>query len=768
MMGGGALDLSSDGELAAARAMAPEENVVDVVRHSARHRGFGRPVAVLLCIFFVSASLLFSRAAPVLAAASITLDPVSGSPGTAIIVTGSGFPASTYGYVYFDANGNGLRDSGEPYQFPSTTSAGDLPAGVTLTVPAVAPGDYDVIANIPTASPLVDASATFAVTGSAVSLSLTPISGTVGTAVTVSGNGFAPSSAGFVWFDVNDDGVRGADEPQAPVTSNAAGEIPSGITLTAPSLAPGTCAIRADIPTGGSVEASATFTIVGGPASLSLNPSTGTLGTTMTIIGSGFAPNAIGQVWFDTNGNGITDGTEPQIPVTVTAAGVIPAGVTLTVSEVAPNSTYWVHADIPSAGSGVEASASFKSTNVTLWLTVTKYDAHKNILDSKTVTYQWMESNLPVQGDTSTHRYHQGPTFDDTDFASLWDPGEMVNIDSRDYGRAQGTDVKDLANLVGGAAPGDTIKIRASDNFSKWFDYEDVYAPEPEQGKLVVAWYNADFGGYVPAYDTGMRLIFFADNSTNPWGWHVFGDWDMHETLPPSRWHFYFDGELWPSSSGLSVQNVYDIEIYQPNLVSCDASGNPKDSFAPGETVYVKGLGLSANTSYKVWLQPEPVLEEPLDSLDRPEGTFVLNTGNDPSGSQETVTTDGSGDFSPVAVWAIGSLAAPAEYDIVADNQASGAIGTYDSADAIDNPGWKGFAVNDQPSPVGGIAGLPASAEHDESRIGGGAAQETERSTQGEAESSGFSLTPWLPAFLAGAIVVLAAISIPLIVRKRR
>jgi hypothetical protein len=134
-------------------------------------------------------------------AASITLDPVFGSLGTVITVTGSGFPASRYGYVYFDSNSNDLRDTGEPYQFPTTTSAGNLPAGVTLTVPAVAPGDYDVIANIPTAAPLVDASATFAVTGSAASLSLTPISGTVGMVVTVSGDGFAPSSAGFVWFD---------------------------------------------------------------------------------------------------------------------------------------------------------------------------------------------------------------------------------------------------------------------------------------------------------------------------------------------------------------------------------------------------------------------------------------------------------------------------------------------------------------------------------------------------------------------------------------
>jgi hypothetical protein len=186
-------------------------------------------------------------------------------------------------------------------------------------------------------------------------------------------------------------------------------------------------------------------------------------------------------------------------------------------------------------------------------LTVTKYDPDGGVIDSQTVTYQWMEANLPVQGDGVTPYYCQGPTLDDTD---LWNPDEDVNL--KFYGAAKGTDVKDLANLVGGAAAGDTIQIAAPDGFSKSFDYQTVYHPPSRQGKLVVAWYNADFGGYVPSYDTGMRLLFFA-------GDHVFGDWDMHETLPESRWHFYKG--IWPASSGLSVQNVSSINIYQGEAV---------------------------------------------------------------------------------------------------------------------------------------------------------------------------------------------------------
>ena len=186
------------------------------------------------------------------------------------------------------------------------------------------------------------------------------------------------------------------------------------------------------------------------------------------------------------------------------------------------------------------------------------------VLDQVTVNYTWMMDNLPVYGDGVTHYYHQGPTFDPD---NLWDPGETVNIDTRDYGAAMGTDVKDLCDLVGGMNEGEWVKILATDPFSKNFDYDDVYEPEPELGRMVVAWYNPTFGGYPPDYSTGMRLIFFA-NTTNTDGKYVFGNWDMHETLNESRWHYYYDGtNFWPSSSGLSVQNVNRIDIYSDDPV---------------------------------------------------------------------------------------------------------------------------------------------------------------------------------------------------------
>ncbi len=283
----------------------------------------------------------------------------------------------------------------------------------------------------------------------------------------------------------------------------------------------------------------------------------------------------------------------------------------------------------------------------------------------------------------------------------------MENIDSWDMGAVLGTDVKDLCNLVsGGASPGDVIEIRAIDNLNKKFDYEDVYDPEPEQGKMVITWYTDETGegasGFVPYYSTGMRLIFFAQ-TTNPDDKYVFGEWDMHETLAASRWHYYYgssssDGgsdAYWPSSSGLSVKWASDIIIHEPNLISCDEEGNPKDDFTAGEEVYVKGLGLDAETSYNLWIQGEPVLTSPLNDLDRPEGTYAFSSANDPSGTQQSVITDLNGDFGPLPIWSIEPSASSGEYDIIADNQVSGTPGTYETEDAIDCPGRKGFGVTE-------------------------------------------------------------------------
>ena len=126
------------------------------------------------------------------------------------------------------------------------------------------------------------------------------------------------------------------------------------------------------------------------------------------------------------------------------------------------------------------------------------------------------------------------------------------------------------------------------------------------------------------------------------------------------------------------------------NIISCDASGNPKSEFVQGEKVYAKGVGLPPGASYKLWIQDDPVYEG-----------YALVTGNCtgcgadcPGKTGADVATDGDGCFAPEMLWNI-SATAPITYkgyDIIADNQAAGSVGTFDLAndasDCIDVAGF--------------------------------------------------------------------------------
>jgi len=127
---------------------------------------------------------------------------------------------------------------------------------------------------------------------------------------------------------------------------------------------------------------------------------------------------------------------------------------------------------------------------------------------------------------------------------------------------------------------------------------------------------------------------------------------------------------------------IYDFTI---GIFSCDSNGNPRDQFAPGETVYVTGNNLIASTSYKLWIQDEAVSVG--DTLD---------AGEDPSDAQELVSTDTSGTLPVTAIWAIdpGAAVTYTEYDIVTDNQDAGVVGTYNaSSDLLDSTSVAGFVA---------------------------------------------------------------------------
>jgi hypothetical protein len=225
---------------------------------------------------------------------------------------------------------------------------------------------------------------------------------------------------------------------------------------------------------------------------------------------------------------------------------------------------------------------------------VVKYAQDGTIVNETTVTYQWLEANLPVYGDGITHYYHQGPVFE----GNKWDPNETANY--KDRGAVKGTDIKELCALVGGMSPEDEVAIHAPDGYHVEFGYANVYEPQPRQGPIVLCWYCGEdipgMGerqgvGYPPDYFMGMRLVFFADNSTNPDKAHVFGNWDMHECLP-AKWQYFFD-ELYPSTSGLSVKWVDEVRIYSGGYQG--ESGGPMHETAPpsAPSPAVPGFGLA-------------------------------------------------------------------------------------------------------------------------------------------------------------------------------
>lgn len=191
------------------------------------------------------------------------------------------------------------------------------------------------------------------------------------------------------------------------------------------------------------------------------------------------------------------------------------------------------------------------------------------VLEEKTIDYQWMEANLPVQGDGSTHYYHQGPVFTD-ELEGRWDVNETWNF--KDRGAVKGTAVKDLCDLIGGMTENDDVMIVAVDGYHVEYGYSTIYEPPARQGPATVCWYvGEDVSGVgerqgvgypgKEGYFLGMRLVFLADDSVNPEGLHVFGNNDMRETLPEKSVYFY-EG-LYPSTSGLTVKWVSEIRVYE-------------------------------------------------------------------------------------------------------------------------------------------------------------------------------------------------------------
>ncbi|MEM2759964.1 MAG: IPT/TIG domain-containing protein [Nitrososphaerales archaeon] len=229
----------------------------------------------------------------VAAAGVITLSPNNGISGTEVTVTGSNFTANTRVTIKFNTI--------TVITFPSTimtSSTGsfiakfDVPAGTSA-------GSHTVIATDDLGKV---GTGTFTIQGSGESVTLSPASGLVGTTVTVTGTNFVANTPVTIKLDGN----AIATNP-ASVTTTSTGTFTA--TITIPSIAVGSHTVSVTV---GTKTASATFTLTQsqGP-SIVISPTTGTVGSAITVSGSGFLPNIGVTVKLD--GNIVATATSSQL-----------------------------------------------------------------------------------------------------------------------------------------------------------------------------------------------------------------------------------------------------------------------------------------------------------------------------------------------------------------------------------------------------------------------------------------------------------------------
>jgi len=200
----------------------------------------------------------------------VTVSPATAAVGDKITVSGTGFAASQSVTIYFDDETAGSATTNSLGTFTSTT----------FTVPASYWGSHTIRAQ--------DASGYYAAVtfSTKQSTTLSPTSGPVGTKVTITGNGFNANTTITITFD--DAAVTTAT---AAVTTDSKGSFSTSFNI--PASSGGTHQVKAS---DGTNTDTRTFTV---SASSSVSPTSGYVGTKVTVNGSGFYANVSVSILFD-------------------------------------------------------------------------------------------------------------------------------------------------------------------------------------------------------------------------------------------------------------------------------------------------------------------------------------------------------------------------------------------------------------------------------------------------------------------------------------
>ena len=247
-----------------------------------------------------------------------TLSPASGTVGTAVMITGTNFGA-TQGTSTVTFNGV----SGTPTSWSATSITVAVPSGATTGNVVVTVGG--VASN----------GANFTVTAAVPNIAtLSPASGAVGTAVTITGANF------------------GATQGTSTVTFNGASGTPTSWSATSITVAVPSGATTGNVvvTVGGVASNGANFTVTAAvPNIATLSPASGAVGTAVTITGANFgATQGTSTVTFNGTAGTPTSwsATSVVVPVpsgattgnvAVTVGGVASNGVNFTVSASVPN-----------------------------------------------------------------------------------------------------------------------------------------------------------------------------------------------------------------------------------------------------------------------------------------------------------------------------------------------------------------------------------------------------------------------------------------------
>jgi hypothetical protein len=225
-------------------------------------------------------------------------DYVGSSPGTSFVVSPSITSSSSTGTVGSSINCSGkgfAAHSNISFSLDSTTLSGSAVTNASgefnnasLTIPPIAGGDHTLKAR--------DASGNTATTGITINAAITinPDNGPAGTTITVTGNGFQANGS----INITYHGVIVTTSP-SPLTTTSTGSFTA--TFMASSLPSGVYTVIASDATR---TATAQFN---SSATAVISPSSGTVGTTITVDGAGF--KAKSAIYINYDGSQIAHGT---------------------------------------------------------------------------------------------------------------------------------------------------------------------------------------------------------------------------------------------------------------------------------------------------------------------------------------------------------------------------------------------------------------------------------------------------------------------------